>query len=308
MDEDYDRHVRAVQFLKEAQTHFEEGSFEKMAAPLEECLNLDNSLTLGWELLGLYCLHTLALKDALMAFENAEKNKDRSTNSKIALRVMRSPTWPHGEEMLDAVNGVAALGQTYLSNGNWRPSLLCFKAVEQYIEQTWKVHSIMGLIYRELGLLEMSLEHYSMASQLEDAPIELMHDRSVVLIKLGRFDEAEKVLRSLLDDIEDNPQLWNNLGAVLEAQEKDEDALEVYEKAISLDDGYYPALYSKGRILQKQGKMEEARPFLEKALDIEGRVYDLDDVTSAEDRSKDGMVHIKEVTDRSSKRKGPEHK
>lgn len=308
MDEDYDRHVQAVQFLKKAQSQFEDGSFNDMAAPLEECLNLDNTLTLGWELLGLYCLHTLAIKDALMAFENAEKNKDRSTNSEIALKVMRSPTWPQGEEMLDAVNGVAALGQTYLSNGKWRPSLLCFKAVEPYIEQTWKVHSIMGLIYRELGSLEMSLEHYNIASQRKDAPMELMHDRSVVLIKLGRFDEAEGVLRSLMGVIEDNPQLWNNLGAVLEAQEKDEEALQVYEKAISLDDGYYPALYSMGRILQKQGKMDEARSFLEKALDIEGRVYDLDDVTSAEDRSKDGMVHVKEVMDRSSKRKGPEPK
>ena len=50
MEEDYDKHVKAVQFLKRAQAYYEEGSYEKMAEPLQECLNLDGSLTLGtWQ-------------------------------------------------------------------------------------------------------------------------------------------------------------------------------------------------------------------------------------------------------------------
>jgi hypothetical protein len=44
------------------------------------------------------------------------------------------------------------------------------------------------------------------------------------------------------------------------------------------------------------GRMEEAKPILERALDIEGRVYDLDDVTHGEERASDDNVHLKEVT------------
>jgi tetratricopeptide (TPR) repeat protein len=307
MEEDYEKHVQAVQFLKKAQAYFEEGSYDEMADPLQECLNLDSSLTLGWELLGLYCLHSLALKDALYAFEKAE-NKGRSTDAEVALKVMRSPTWPKGEELLDAVNGVVALGQAFLSNSRWRPAVICFEAAEPYIEPSWRIYSIMGLIYREMGLLEVSLDRYERASQFEGAPIELIHDKSIVLIKLGRFEDAERLLSYLLDAIDDNPQLWNNLGAVMEAQGKDDQAMEAYEKAISLDEEYYPALYSKGRILQKHGLMDEARPILEKALDIEGRVFDLDDVTHGEERSKNDMVHMKEVTTPRPKKKDQDKK
>jgi tetratricopeptide (TPR) repeat protein len=302
MDEDYEKHVEAVQFLKRARSLYEEGSYGEMQEPLEKCLNMDSSLCLGWELLGLYCLHAMALKDAKYAFERAENCKGRSDEAEIALKVMRDPSWPNEEEILGAVNGLIALGQVFLSNSRWRPAALCFTTAKPYIEPSWRILSMLGLIYRELGLLEVSLEYYEEASQMEGAPIELMHDKSVVLIKLGRLSEAEKLLGCLLDAVEDNPQLWNNYGAVLEAQGNDDDAMEAYEKAISIDDEYYPALYSKGRILQKKGLMDEARPILERALDIEGRVFDLDDVTHGEERSEDEMVHIKEVTTKRSKK------
>jgi tetratricopeptide (TPR) repeat protein len=295
MDNDYDKHVQAVQFLKKAQSLYEEGSYGEMHEPLEKCLNLDDSLGLGWELLGLYCLHALALKDAKYAFERADNCKGNSVEAEIALEVMREASWPDEEEILGAVNGLIALGQVFLSKSHWRPAALCFTTTQPYLEPSWKVLSMLGLIYRELGLLEVSLEYYEEASRVDGAPIELMHDKSVVLIKLGKLSEAEKLLGYLLDAVEDNPQLWNNYGAVIEAQGRDDDALEAYERAISINEEYFPALYSKGRILQKKGLMDAARPILEKALDIEGKVFDLDDVTHGEEREADGMLHVKEV-------------
>ncbi|MGA1873868.1 MAG: tetratricopeptide repeat protein [Thermoplasmatota archaeon] len=302
MDEDYDLHVEAVQQLKKAMVLYEEQLYSEMAGPLERCLELDDSLGDAWELYGLAALAAMDPENARYCFERAESSRGSHTDASLALGIMRSPSWPEGKELLDRVNGLAALGQVYLSNSRWRAAGLCFATVSPHIEPGYRIWSILGLIYRELGLLEVSLEHYERASAMEDAPFELLHDKSIVLIKMGRFVEAERLIGYLLDVLEDDPQLWNNLGAVLEAQGKDDDALEAYDKALDLDDGYYPALYSKGRILQKKGKMEEARPFMEKALGIEGRVYDLDDVTGSEMRSGDGQVHVKEVSARRSKR------
>jgi len=296
MDEDYDRHVEAVQHLKGAISLFEEGAYSQCGKEVVKCLEMDDSLGDAWELYGLVSLAGMELAEARHGFEMAEECKGQFVDAQLAIGVMRDPTWPEGEELLDKVNGIVALGQIYLSKGRWRAAALCFTTVEPYLEPSYRIGSILGLIYRELGFLEVSLQYYEQASAMEGAPLGLLHDKSIVLIKMGRFGEAERLLRYLLDAVEDDPQLWNNFGAVLEAQGKDDEALEAYERSIEQDPEYYPALYSKGRILQKKGLMEEARPILEKALNIEGRVYDLEDVMGARERSKDGGVHLKEIS------------
>jgi hypothetical protein len=68
-----------------------------------------------------------------------------------------------------------------------------------------------------------------------------------------------------------------------------------YERAVSVKEDYFPSLYSIGRLLQKQGRMEEARTYMERAMDIEGRVFDMDDVKGKDARERDGGVHVKEV-------------
>jgi tetratricopeptide (TPR) repeat protein len=134
-----------------------------------------------------------------------------------------------------------------------------------------------------------------MASELPDSPPEVLSDLSVVMIKIGKLDEAEDLINSIMDEMGDVPQLLNNLGAVMEAKGDKESAREAYERSLEVDEGYYPALYSIGRLLQQDGKMDEAREYLNRALDIEGRVYDLNDVTSREEREADGNIHAKEI-------------
>ncbi|MGA1792707.1 MAG: tetratricopeptide repeat protein [Thermoplasmatota archaeon] len=296
MDEGYDRHVEAVQHLKAAVSLFEEGVYSKCGVELVKCLELDESLGDAWELYGLVALAGMQLSEARYGFERAEESRGQFIDADLALRAMRDPTWPQGEELLDSINGLVALGQVFLSNARWRAAALCFTTAEPYLEPNYRIGSILGLIYRELGLLEVSLQYYEQASSMDGAPPGLLHDKAIVLIKLGRFEEAERLLRYLLDAVEDDPQLWNNYGAVIEAQGRDDDALEAYERSLEHDPEYYPALYSKGRILQKKGLMDEARPILEKALDIEGRVYDLKDVLGSKERSGDGEVHLKEIS------------
>ncbi|MBN1390202.1 MAG: tetratricopeptide repeat protein [Candidatus Thermoplasmatota archaeon] len=296
-------HSEAVQLLKEACSLYHEGRYSDMRCYAERCLKLDVSLGMAWELFGLGRLSELDLKDPLNGFERAIGCQGRAEDAEIALTIMRGPSWPKGNELLDAVNGLVALGQAYLSRSRFRPAALCFSSVERYVRPNPTIGSILGLIYRELGMLEISLDHYEKASLLEGAPIELLHDRAIILIKLGRVQEAEGLLGQLLEKIDDDPRIWNNYGTVLEALGKDSEALKAYDKALEIDDDYYPALYSRGRNLQKRGLMEEARPILERALDIEGRVFNIDDMTRPQEPPGSTTVRLKEVSTKRERKK-----
>ncbi|MGA1866442.1 MAG: tetratricopeptide repeat protein [Thermoplasmatota archaeon] len=302
MDEDTDASTEAVQHLRMAGSMFDEGRYSEMGVSAERSLMLDDSLGKAWELLGLARLYEMDLEGARHGFEKAVDREGHSEEAEIALKMMREPSWPKGHGALDAVNGLAALGQVYLSMGRFKAAALCFSSIEPYVEPNFRIGTLMGLIYRELGMLEVSLAYYERASSMEGAPPELLHDMSIVLIKLGRLEEAERLLGQLLEEIVDDQHIWNNYGTVLEALGRDEDALKAYDRALQIDNDYYPALYSKGRVLQKQGRMEEARPILECALNIEGRVYTIDDLSGSRERPEKGVVRIKEISTRKKRK------
>jgi tetratricopeptide (TPR) repeat protein len=295
MDEDYEKHVQAVQLLKEAETLFRRCEFSSMEAPLKRALDLDESLGRAWELMGMVGLSKAHISEARKCFMKAVGSKGLQQDASIALQVMESSDAHGTDDDLGTAQELIALGEVFLSGGRWIPALVCFTTVTPMIEPGWRIHSILGLIHRELGNLEPSLAEYEISISMEGSPLEVHHDKAVVLMKLGRLDEAETVLRDFLKQREGPAQVWHNLGTVLEAKGENNRAMEAYGKALELDEGYYPSLYSIGRMLQKSGRMEEGKELLQQALDMEGRVYDLSDVTGAEERANDGKIHMKEI-------------
>ncbi|MGA1847706.1 MAG: tetratricopeptide repeat protein [Thermoplasmatota archaeon] len=295
MDEDYDRHVQAVQLLKEAETLFNLCEFSSMGAPLKSSLVIDADLGRTWELMGMFKLSEPDLEGARECFLRAVSSRGLQQDASLALQVLGTEGADHGWSEIETVRTMVALGEVFLSNARWRPALICFTTVGPMLKPGWRLHSIMGLIHREIGNLEPSLAEYDRAVSMEGSPLEVLHDKAVVLMKLGRLDEAEEVLRGFLARREGPAQVWHNLGTVMEAKGENARAMEAYERALELDENYYPSLYSKGRVLQKSGRMEEGKELLQRALDMEGRVYDLSDVTGAKERTDDGMIHMKEI-------------
>jgi len=295
MDDDYDRHVEAIRFLKEAESLFDICEFSSVEGPLLRALELDKGLGRAWELLGFYRTSNADLEGARECFLKAISSKGLQQDASTALEIMDGKKWPGEGSGKGTVQGILALGEAYLASARWRPALLCFLAAKPMMEPGWRMHSILGLIHRELGNLEPSLSEYELGISLEGSPLELHHDRAIVLMKLGRFDEAESAMRLLLEARGGPAQVWHNLGTILEAKGDDRGAMDAYNRALALDDSYYPSLYSKGRMLQRSGYMDKATDILKRALDIEGRVYDLSDVTGSERRSEEGGLHIKEI-------------
>ncbi|MFO8051313.1 MAG: tetratricopeptide repeat protein [Thermoplasmatota archaeon] len=288
-------HVQAVQRLKEAEEAFLAADTERMGRASQGSMDLDPSLGRAWELKGLYLYVSDRVEEARTCFENSLRKRGHFNISRIALDLMGKAQWPEGEGPVERIGRLELLGHALLSDREWPAAALCYITIENRVRPDWRLYSILGLIHREMGTLEPSLKYYDLASGQPDAPEEIEHDRAVVLFKLGRFEEAERSFSRAAEISPSNPMIWNNLGAVQEAQEKDEKALMSYMRSVELEDDYYPALYSLGRLLQKLGRMEESRLFMEKALEIEGRVYDLEDIKGRRKRKKDGSLHVKEV-------------
>lgn len=295
MDEGYDDHVSAVKALENAEELYSSMQFDDAYGPIMESLELDPDLGRAWELNGMILLYYGDFDGARTSFIEATSKSGHYPEAKWSLNLMESDKWPIGDGPEVEMARYSIIGNRLLNDRLWKGAALCYTKLGQIEESNWRTSSIMGLIYREMGLLEPSLKMYEQAASFEDAPPEIFFDMSIVFIKLGRLEDAEGLLVELMDRTGPSPPVLNNLGAALEAQGREDEAMEVYEEALELDPKYFPALYSKGRLLQKKGKMEEANEVLGRALDKEGRVFTLEDVEGREAREDDGMVHFKEI-------------
>jgi eukaryotic-like serine/threonine-protein kinase len=91
---------------------------------------------------------------------------------------------------------------------------------------------------------------------------------SGALIRAGRADEAEDVLRDLLRQGLETPSLYNHLGASLDARKRHAAAEAAYRKAIALAPDFALAHSNLGLCLDDQQKQAEAEAACRKAVDI----------------------------------------
>jgi CHAT domain-containing protein/tetratricopeptide (TPR) repeat protein len=112
--------------------------------------------------------------------------------------------------------------------------------------------------------------------------------------KAGRYAEAAKLAEHVLavnkrlyppeqypDGHSDLAQSLNNLGFLLKARGRDEEALPYYEQALAMRRKLYPqghpdlavSLSSLGHLLHDRGRSEEAQPYLEQALAMRRKLY-----------------------------------
>jgi len=302
MAEDERKHIVAVRELGKAEDLYQDLSLEEARVSLKAALRSDPYLGRAWELLGLVEMGLGDLDASEACMEEARNRKGHHPDSAAFLSTVHADNWPKGADRTEQVARLAVLGQVFMAQGNQLAAATCFIAVERYTELDWKLCSLLGFLLRETGHPELSLAYYEKAISKDDAPPEVYLDMAVLLFGAGRFEDAERTLLSVKGSLKDVPQFWNNLGTVQESLGNLDEAFSSYEKAVSIDERYYPALYSVGRVLQKRGRMEEARPILQKALDIEAKVFDLKDMRKRGE-SDEGPLRVKEIFDASLQKK-----
>ena len=84
--------------------------------------------------------------------------------------------------------------------------------------------------------------------------------------QIGQLDEAVNAFQKLISIKPDNAGSYNNMAIVLQNQGKPEEAIEAYNKALAIKPDYAEAYYNMGIAFKDQGKLEEAIEAYNKAL------------------------------------------
>lgn len=98
---------------------------------------------------------------------------------------------------------------------------------------------------------------------------ELMYARGLALIRLGRYDEAEKALLDLVGTDESFYRAWSDLGVTYDETGRYTEAVAAYTQALKIEPKYFPALKNRGNSQRKLGHYADAAADYRAALEQE---------------------------------------
>jgi len=127
-------------------------------------------------------------------------------------------------------------------------------------------HYLYGLLDHHRGDHETALRRFDRALELRPDHAACQSQRAEALAALGRLDEAEAALRTLLETEPGSPQILNNLGNVLADSGRLGASVEAYRKAAEVAPDFVDPHANLGAVLARLGELEAARGACAQAL------------------------------------------
>ena len=126
----------------------------------------------------------------------------------------------------------------------------------------------IGALLQQLKRPEEALTYFIHHLEMVDADQQTLVQIGKCYADLGRFKEAEAVLRRALADVDDAVGFYN-LGYVLEQTDRLAEAERQYERALELNPGLASAHSNLGTALARQGRFAPATAHLAEAVRLE---------------------------------------
>ncbi len=143
-------------------------------------------------------------------------------------------------------------------------------ALHDYLEiepENQEVIYNLARLYQDQTQYEKSLEYFNRLDDKE-TDIKTLSHLGAVLDSLGRFEEAEEVLQKALKLNEQDVTVLNHLGNALTGGNKTEDAEAMYRKAIALNNDSAMSHNNLGFALAARGRVDEAVEEYSNAINI----------------------------------------
>ena len=174
----------------------------------------------------------------------------RTELEKLAGSTPRDPRYPYW------------LGRLDYDAQNFTSAMVHMKKALDIDPVFMKAYDNLGLCQEALGQLEPAIQTYEQAIKLNSSqhvpsawpPLNL----GILLVKLGRLDEAEIVLRESLRDDPRFPKAHYQMGLLLEKQGKLDLAISELNLAAQFDPDYPEPHYALGKIHRKRGNTRMA--------------------------------------------------
>lgn len=131
-------------------------------------------------------------------------------------------------------------------------------------------HIERALQYHKAGFYKLAIDAYDKAlDELPDNPA-LLANRAEEYVLMGRFDDAIRDFKHVLESGFTNEAVWVNYGLALQCTGNYEAALVAFDQALAISDSALFAYFNKGVCLERDlGRTGEGVPFFKKALEID---------------------------------------
>lgn len=178
-------------------------------------------------------------------------------------------------EIQPSAEAFCALGCLHYELSQYQESISFFiQALNLQPDNMHAVKAIAGAYYA-IGQFQEAMSYYSKALVLDPSSEEIRY--MLGLIKLfglrdmqaakEDFVKSPKYIHELLSSHSENPYHWYQLGTALRVMGDYKKALQVYERAIQLQDSFAEAHWEIARVKQQLGSFNEAIKHFQKAIE-----------------------------------------
>jgi type IV pilus assembly protein PilF len=166
----------------------------------------------------------------------------------------------------DAARVHTELGQKYLQQGQTEIALEKLNKALQFNPDYVDANTVIAVLYESINDLPKAEEHYRRAAQLKQKGGAENNNYARFLCREGHYDEAQTYFqRALADPFYKTPALaMGNSGACLLKAGKREEAEKVLRQALALNPNDAETLLSLGAVLYDKGEYFNARAFVQR--------------------------------------------
>jgi len=158
-----------------------------------------------------------------------------------------------------------ALADSLEKNGHDADAAACYEKARGLDPSLTHVARVLATLYDRLGENKRALEEYQLALKAAPRDANLMNRLGYYYYTRAKWKEAEEQFRQAVAINPNLQRAWVNLGLTLGEQQRYEESLNAFVKAVSKAE----ALSNLGFVMTTQGKKEEARQKYREALDLD---------------------------------------
>ncbi|KPK44277.1 MAG: hypothetical protein AMJ65_03530 [Phycisphaerae bacterium SG8_4] len=157
------------------------------------------------------------------------------------------------------------MGINYLAHQQQEAAGACFRNANSLDPKNPRWPYLLAVHYEETGFLDNSVESYRAALQLDPAYLPGYIRLGRVFMELNRFDEAEAAFMVVVRADENNAAALTGLGRVAFQRQQYKEAINYFEKAMSIEPEADVLHYRLGMAYRALGEAERAREELAQA-------------------------------------------
>ena len=144
--------------------------------------------------------------------------------------------------------------------------------LEKY-PNSYYLHKQLGRIYEDLGNIDIAVDEYIRASEINRLDFNLPLKTATLLKEISRNDEAIYLLNDLLKRKPESYEASCLLGDILYEQENYKEAVNVYLQALNYNPDQYELYYNLGMIYTRLNDFQSAKEYYEKAAQLNSLLY-----------------------------------